>query len=81
MEKRQIFTVRAIKMNEEDSYIVTCGDVMFSRENTEEWVFKDQQQAQNQADSLNNYIDWDIIGTVATAIAKAEIRMFNRKNK
>lgn len=81
MEKRQIFKVRAIKMNEEDAYIVACGDVMFAKENTEEWAFKDQQQAQDQADILNNYIDWDVIGTVITAIAKAEIRMSNQKNK
>lgn len=79
MEKRQIFKVRAIKMNEGDAYIVTCGDVMFAKENTEEWAFEDQQRAQDQADLLNNYIDWDIVGTVITAIAKAEIRMSNQK--
>ena len=77
--KKEIFKVRCIKKDEKDMYIITCGDVMFARENVEESVFEDQQQAQNQADSLNNYIDWDIIGTVATAIAKAEIKISNQK--
>lgn len=77
--KREIFKVRCIKKDEKDVYIITCGEVMFAKENTEEWVFEERQQAQNQADSLNNYIDWDIVGIVITAIAKAEINMFNLK--
>lgn len=79
MEKRQIFIARTVKLDEEDKYIVTCGNLMYIEgDNPEKTTFESPEEAQACANTLNGIYNWDAIGTFVMAVVKAEIEQLKK---
>ena len=63
MNFNEVFKVRAVKKNEEDTYVITIGDRLAS---TEEF------QTAKQAQMKINKTDWNLVASLFAAMPKGE---------
>lgn len=63
MNFNEVFKVRAVKKNEEDTYIITIGDRLASEE---------EFQTAKQAQMKINKTDWNLVASLFAAMLEGE---------
>ena len=70
MNFNEVFKVRAVKKNEEDTYVITIGDKLAS---TEEF------QTAKQAQMKINKTDWNLVASLFAAMLEGEKKQQEQK--